>query len=203
MGDPRHVRPDEVEIVVARELRKAGLELSRPRVVARHDPSGDDPGEFAAELRADASIDGSIRPVLIEFRNHAAPVSVDAVRAFAARQTAPPHADGPKRLMSTPAPEADRVEPSIHVMFSTSGYEPGAVREAQTLGVALLAIADGPAAFRRSQWAMGDQPPAWVPEYMAELVDLGIDGAERRRLVSSGVKLTLPSNPAPPAGRIG
>jgi len=51
------------------------------------------------------------------------------------------------------------------------------------LGVLLLAVADGPAAFRRSQWSMGHTTPAWVPEYMTEVVSLGPDGAERRELL--------------------
>jgi len=67
------------------------------------------------------------------------------------------------------------------------------VREAASSGIVLFAITDGPAAFRRSQWAVGAQPPAWVPEYMAELVDLAPDGAVRYQMLVSGTsKLITP-----------
>ena len=88
--------------------------------------------------------------------------------------------------------DAPHIEPQLAIMFSMSGYERDAVREAQSLGIALLAIADGPAAFRRSQWAVGAQPPAWVPEYMAEVVDLDPTGAVRYQMLVSGTVKLFP-----------
>jgi hypothetical protein len=50
----------------------------------------------------------------------------------------------------------------------------------------LLAVADGKSAFARSPWGMAGDPPAWVPEYMAELVDLDVMAQPRHELLASG-----------------
>jgi hypothetical protein len=50
----------------------------------------------------------------------------------------------------------------------------------------LLAVADGKSAFARSPWGMAGDPPAWVPEYMAELIDLDAMGRPLRVLLASG-----------------
>jgi hypothetical protein len=72
------------------------------------------------------------------------------------------------------------------MMFSTSGFDADAARTARALGVPLLAVADGKTAFARSPWGMAGDPPAWVPEYMAELVELDVMGQLRRTLLASG-----------------
>jgi hypothetical protein len=194
MGDPRHVRPDEVEILVARELRKAGVELSRLRVVARRPGVPPDDGStYVIELDGVTPAAEAPRAVLVEFRNQATAVDVTGVRALLERNPMPPDADAPKRLQPRPAPPppaasvSDAAAPPLRVMFSTSGFEAAAAREALSLGVRLLRVADGPAAFRRSQWAVGEQPPAWVPEYMAEAVDLGPGGEVRYQLLTGKV----------------
>jgi hypothetical protein len=197
MGDPKRVRPDELEILVARELRKAGVTLSRLAVLTRNALSSKDPGEYSVDLGAAIGDGDAVREALIECRNEAAPTGATAVQALDVRRRARPARDGPVRLLAPPtAPstaEAPPTEPRLAIMFSMSGYEPQAVRDAGSLGIILLAIADGPAAFRRSQWAVGAQPPAWVPEYMAELVDLDPAGAVRYRMLVSGTStLALP-----------
>lgn len=186
MGDPRHVRPDEVEILVARELRKAGHELAALRVVARRSPDSDDDTTYVAELDGLTVTGGSKRGVLVQFRNQAAVIDADALNDLAGRTAPPPGSDGPKRLQAAPTAPTEETPPPLRVMVTTSSFDASAVRHAQTLGIILLRIADGTAAFLRSQWAMGDQPPAWVPEYMAELVDLGPTGEVRYQLLASG-----------------
>lgn len=171
MGDPRHVRSDEVEILVARELRKAGVELSAPKVLSRRALSPRDQSEYVVELSTVVTDRGVARDAFIECRNQSRPVGVGAVDALQARLLTPGDA---------------RPAPPLGIMFSTSGYEPDAVRAAKAAGIALLCISDGRAAFLRSQWAMGGQPPAWVPEYMAEVVDLDPAGSVRHQLLVSG-----------------
>ena len=194
MGDPKRIRPDELEILVARELRKAGVTLSRVAVLARNALPSKDPAEYSVELGAVIGDGRASRDALIECRNQIGPVGVTAVQALDARRRARPADDGPARLLARPsaapsvgAPDAG---PRLAIMFSMSGYQPEAVREAESLGIVLLAIADGPAAFRGSQWAVGAQPPAWVPEYMAQLVDLDPAGSVRYQMLVSG-KSTL------------
>jgi hypothetical protein len=191
MADPRHVRPDEVEILAARELRKAGLDLASLRVHARRSLAPDDRDGYVMELSGLTTLEDARRVVLVEFRNHAAPVDQAAVQGLATRTAASPPNDAPKRLhWVTEAPARGALEPPLRAMLATSAFEPAAVREALASGVTLLRIADGPAAFLRSQWAMGDQPPAWVPEYMAERVDLGPRGEVRYQLLVSRKRST-------------
>ena len=201
MGDPRRIRPDEVEIVIARELRKAGLALSIVRVLSRRALAPEDPSEYAMELAGltptSTASGATPRDVLIDFRNEARVTNVDAVRALDARAapvTPTAAADGPKRLQPVAQPTERPVDvapssPPLRVMVSTAGFDVSAAREAVTLGMVLLRLADGGAAFLRSQWAMGDQPPAWVPEYMAELVDLGPTGDVRYQLITGELKI--------------
>jgi Restriction endonuclease len=166
MGDPRRLRPDEVEILVARELRKAGMELSKLKVRARTPLSKAHDDEYAMQLSGLVQVGGADHPVLIECRSERQPVRADAVRALSAKVAEQKAKHG--------------------IMFSTSGYEPDAVREARAHGVPLLSVTDGKEAFARSQWGMAGQPPAWVPEYMAEVVDLDVTGQLRHHLIISG-----------------
>ena len=155
MGDPRRVRPDELEIIVARELRKAGVTISALAVVARNASQPIDAGEYSVEFAAVTGDGDALREALIECRNETAPIGVTAVRALDARRSARRENDGPVRLLDAPsvtsAAEARGADARLAIMFSVSGYEREAVREAMALGIALLAITDGPAAFRRSQ----------------------------------------------------
>ena len=194
MGDPRRVRPHEVEILVSRELRKAGLELTSLRRDAGALPDGD---EYSLELYGTIVHEGTPAGLVVQFRNHSAPVTREDIAALASMSGEPRAADAPKRLIPE-GPAATKAGPTLRVMVSTSGYSVDAAREASASGIRLLAIADGPAAFRRSQWSMGQQTPAWVPEYMAEEVDLGPDGMVRHRLLVSGQAKASPRRTSGP-----
>ena len=108
----------------------------------------------------------------------------DAVRALHGTLARGEDDGAPRSLMRPRAPRTPAAQHAI--MFSTSGYEPDAVRAARAAGIALLTVADGKTAFARSPWGMAGQPPAWVPEYMAELVDLDAAGQLRHELIVSG-----------------
>ena len=164
MGDPRSLLPHEVEIFVVRELRKAGLE---PTAVKVRDRSRvDKTDDYVVQLGCSLRIGDADREVLIECRNERAPITNTAVETLHAK-----------------LPEAK----AQHAMlFSTSGFEPQAIRTGRTLGIPLLAVTDGKSAFARSPWGMAGDPPAWVPEYMAELVDLDVTGQLRHDLLASG-----------------
>ena len=139
------------------------------------------------DLAGATSGGGAGRGVLVEFRNEARDVDLATLTALGARKPPAVPVDGPKRLQPVEPAAAAAGEP-LRVMVSTTGFDVAAAREAKSLGVMLLRIADGGEAFRRSQWAMGDQPPAWVPEYMAELVDLGPTGDVRYQLITGATK---------------
>lgn len=163
MGDPRSLLPHEVEIFVVRELRKAGLEPTTVKVRDRTEPKG---GDYVVELGCALRIGDADRTVLIQCRNERATVTPTLVEALHARLAAA----------------------KVHhaMMFATAGFEPNAIRSARTLGIPLFTVADGKTAFARSPWGMAGDPPAWVPEYMAELVDLDAMGQPRHELLASG-----------------
>ena len=165
MGDPRSLLPHEVEIFVVRELRKAGLEPTTVKVRDRIRAPGKS-DDYMVELGCSLRIGEADRVVLIECRNERAPVSPDTITALGGK------------LAPAKAEHA--------MMFSTSGFEPDAIRTARTLGVPLFSVADGKTAFARSPWGMAGDPPAWVPEYMAELVDLDVAGQPRHELLTAG-----------------
>jgi hypothetical protein len=165
LGDPRSLLPHEVEIFVVRELRKAGLDPSAMKVRERTRASGGD-DDYMMELGCSLRIGDADRYVLIECRNERAPVSPTAVETLHAK------------VRDAKAQHA--------MMFSTTGFEPDAIRTATALGMPLLAVADGKSAFARSPWGMAGDPPAWVPEYMAELVGLDGMGQPRNELLASG-----------------
>jgi restriction endonuclease len=165
LGNPRSLLSHEVEIFVLRELRKAGLEPSVMKVRERTRASGGS-DDYVVELGCSLRIGDVDRQVLIECRNERVPVSAAIVETLQAK-----------------LPEA---KAQHAMMFSTTGFEPDAVRTAHTLGMPLLAVADGKSAFARSPWGMAGDPPAWVPEYMAELVGLDVMGQPRHELLASG-----------------
>ena len=155
----------EVEIFVVRELRKAGLEPSAVKVRERMEPARGS-GGYAVELICALRIADSEQTVLIACRNEQAPLTPVTVEAIHGKL---------------------RVAKAKHGMiFSTSGFEPNAVRTARSLGMPVLAVADGKTAFARSPWGMAGDPPAWVPEYMAELVDVDASGKMRHELLAAG-----------------
>ena len=165
MGDPRSLSAHEVEIFVTREMRKAGLDPSALKVRERTRASGKS-DDYMVELGCSLRIGDADRYVLIECRNESAPIAATTVEKLHGKVT----------------------DAKAHhaMMFSTSGFEPEAIRTARTLGMPLLAVADGKTAFARSPWGMAGDPPAWVPEYMAELVDLDVMGQTRRELLAAG-----------------
>lgn len=165
MGDPRSLLPHEVEIFVVRELRKAGLEPTAVKVRERTQPTRGG-GDYVVELSCGLRIGDTERVVLIECRNERAPVTATLIEALQAK-----------------LPEA---KAQHAMMFSTAGFEPNAIRAARTVGIPVLAVADGKTAFARSPWGMAGDPPAWVPEYMAELVDLDQLGQPRHELLAAG-----------------
>ena len=153
-------------------------------MLARRALAPSDDSEYAIDLAGTTSAEPARRDVLVEFRNEARDVDVATLNALGTRTPPAQPADGPRRLQPV-EPVSPAAEEPLRVMVSTTGFDAEAVRAAKSLGVMLLRVADGGEAFLRSQWAMGDQPPAWVPEYMAELVDVGPTGEVRYQLIVS------------------
>ena len=165
MGDPRSLLPHEVEIFVTRELRKAGLAPSGMKLRDR-ELIGGKTDDYRVELGCSLQIGDSDRYVLIECRNHPAPVGATAIEALHAK--------------------VQQAKAHYAIMFSATGFDADGVRAARALSVPLLTVTDGKTAFARSPWGMAGDPPAWVPEYMAELVGLDATGQPRLELLAAG-----------------
>ena len=122
--------------------------------------------DYTVELGCSLRVGDNDRYVLIECRNHPDPVGTIAIEALHTKvQNAKAH---------------------YAMMFSTTGFDRDAVRAARGLGMPLLTVADGKTAFARSPWGMAGDPPAWVPEYMAEFVGLDATGQPRLELLAAG-----------------
>lgn len=158
---PAALTQGDVEILVARELRKAGLALSPLRVRRRLPLEGEE-GRWTMLLEGRLHVDGADAPLLVECHDRAAPVAAAPVRALA--ETAR-------------AAKADRA-----MLVSTSGFASPAVAAGAELGIALLAIVDGASAWRSSPWSSG-RPPAWFPEFVAQLVFEGDAGLVRTEIL--------------------
>ena len=165
MGNPRSLLPHEVEIFVTRELRKAGLAPSAVKVRDRILTAGKT-DDYTVELGCSLHVGDSDRYVLIECHNRPAPVGATAIEALHTK--------------------VQQAKAHYAMMFSTSGFEREAVRAASVLGMPVFTVADGKTAFARSPWGMAADPPAWVPEYMAEFVDVDVAGQARHELVAAG-----------------
>ena len=165
MGNPRSLLPHEVEIFVTRELRKAGLAPSAMKVRDRILTAGKT-DDYTVELGCSLRIGDSDCYVLIECHNRPAPVSTTAIEALHTK--------------------VQQAKAHYAMMFSATGFEREAVRAASGLGMPVFTVADGKTAFARSPWGMAGDPPAWVPEYMAEFVGLDATGQARTELLASG-----------------
>lgn len=159
----------DVEILVARELRKAGLVLSGLHV-RRRTPLEEGEGRFVMLLEGMLRIDGAEAPVLVECHNRRAPVDASQARALLATAGETPG-------MRT-------------IVASTSGFTSDAVALAAAEGMALLSIMDGESAWRSSAWSSG-RPPAWFPEFVAHHVFAGEAGLVRSEPVQAGTSAPI------------
>jgi hypothetical protein len=138
----------DVEILVARELRRAGLALSGLHV-RRRTPLAEPEGRWTMLLEGRLRVGEREGGLLVECHDRSAPLGADGVRAF---------------VEDARAARAERA-----MMVATSGFAAAAARAARELGIVLLAIADGVTAWQSSPWGSG-RPPAWFPEFVAQLV---------------------------------
>jgi hypothetical protein len=164
------VTPDEIQILVLRELRKVGLAVGPPRVHRRSELP--EPGRgLVLELVISLSGAGATRRALIVCRSQVGVVARDVVEDARAR-----------------LPEASA---DVAIIFATAEFAPDALAAACESGVALLQIADGRRVFDASGWGEGTggipgHYPAWLPAHIAQLVDRDAAGGRRVRMLEAG-----------------
>jgi hypothetical protein len=78
------------------------------------------------------------------------------------------------------------VPADIALVFATADFATDAVVTAQEAGIPLFRVVDGRSAFDMSGWSTPGHYPAWLPAYLAQLVDRDISGQQRVRLLEAG-----------------
>jgi hypothetical protein len=165
MAELPAVTPEYFQILVLRELRKAGFDLGQPRVHRRSELPEPERG-FVLELVIPLGGAGARRRALIVCLNQLGVVGPDVVASAKARL-----ADA----------SADVV-----IVFATAEFAPEALTAAHESGVALLRIVDGRSAFDMSGWSTPGHYPAWLPAYLPQVIDRDIAGLPRAQLLEAG-----------------
>ena len=165
MADLPTVTPDYFEILVVRELRKVGFDVGAVRIHRRAELPEPERG-FVLELLALLSRPPWTRQVLIACRRQEAPIAREVVDSLKAR-------------LKDAAAEAALV-------FSTVEFTPDALAAGREAGVGLLRVVDGHSVFDASGWGPSGHYPAWLPAYLAQVVDRDVTGEPRVRLLEAG-----------------
>lgn len=165
MADRPEVTPDYFEILVVRELRKAGFEVTDPRVHRRTELPEPERG-FLLELRASLRRGSWHKRALIACRRQERAIGRESVEDVAGRLT--------------------EVEADVGFLFATAPFAPEALAAAEEREIALLRLVDARTAFDTGGWGPPGHYPAWLPAYLVELVDRDLAGQARARLLEAG-----------------
>ena len=157
--------PEYFEILVVRELRKVGLEVSALSLHRRSTQVHAEPG-YLLELKGVVSRADWQRRALIGCRQQDALIGRAEIESFREHLT-----------------EAG-VEAGI--FFATAPFAPEALHAAHDCALALLRVTDGRTAFDTSGWGTPGHYPAWLPAYCAQFVGRDIAGQPHYRLLETG-----------------
>jgi len=157
--------PEHFEILVMRELRKIGLEVSELRIHRRSAVPEPERG-YLLELKGVVRGAGWQRRVLIACRRQQRPIVAAEVE-----------------LLKDHIKEAD-VEGGL--LFGAADFDLDALTAAQDNALALLRVTDGRTAFDTSGWGTPGHYPAWLPAYCAQSVARDPLGQLRYQLLESG-----------------
>lgn len=167
MGELPAVTPEYLQILVVRELRKAGLDVGNVRVHRRSELPEPEQG-FVLELAIALNQPGSTwsRRALVVCRRQTGAVEREVVVSVKAR------------LPDVPA--------EVAIVFATAEYGADALAAAQESGIALLRVVDGRSAFDMSGWSTPGHYPIWLPAHAAQVIDRDVAGQPRARLLEAG-----------------
>jgi hypothetical protein len=165
MAELPDVTPEYFEILVLRELRKAGLEVTEPRVHRRTELPEPERG-FLVELLVWLSRNTWQKRALIVCRRQVGAIGSDAINAL--------------------APHLVEAKAEVGLLFATAAFSPEALVAGDDRGIALLQLVDARAAFDTGGWGTPGHYPPWLPAYQVQLVDRGPGGQARARLLEAG-----------------
>jgi hypothetical protein len=157
--------PHHFEILVVRELRKAGFQVDDVRVHRRTELVEPERG-FLLELTASLGHGAWRRRAIIGCRRQERSLEREPVDLLAGRL------------------EEARAEAAI--LFVAGDIAPDAVLGASERGVALLRVVDARSAYDSSGWGTPGQYPSWLPAYVAQIVERDVAGQVRYRLLEAG-----------------
>ncbi|SRR6266567_2807600 len=160
MAELPDVTPEYFEILVLRELRKAGLEVTELRVHRRTELPEPERG-FLLELLVWLCRNTWRKRALIACRRQVGAIGADAINAL--------------------APHLVEAKADVGVLFATAAFSPEALAAAAERGIALLQLVDAHTTFVTS-----GHYPAWLPAYLVQLVDRDAAGQARGRLLEAG-----------------
>lgn len=164
MSELPKLTPEYFEILVVRELRKVGLEVSELRIHRSVTLPEPEQG-YLLELKGAIKLAGWRRRALIACRRQQAPIGrleIESLRDH--------------------LKEAD-VE--VGLLFATASFAPDALKAAHG-ALALLRVTDGRTAFDTSGWGAPGHYPAWLPAYCAQMVGPDMLGQPSYQLLQSG-----------------
>src|SRR5213076_2854362 len=156
--------PEHFEILVTRELRKIGLDVSELRTHRCSQLPEPERG-YLLELKGVVRGAGWQRRVLIACRrqHHAIVAAVELLREHLQEANA-----------------------EAGLLFGAADFDPTALTAAQDSPLALLRVTDGRTAFDTSGWGTPGHYPAWLPAYCAQSVGRDPLGQLRYQLLESG-----------------
>ncbi len=157
--------PEHFEILVMRELRKIGLQVSELRIHRRTMLPEPDEG-YLLEVKGVVRGAGWERRVLIACRRQQRPIVAAEVE-----------------LLKDHVKEADA---EGGLLFGAADFDPDALTTAEDTALALLRVTDGRTAFDTSGWGTPGHYPAWLPAYCAQSVTRDPLGRPRYELLQSG-----------------
>lgn len=175
--------PERFEILVVRELRKIGLEVSELRIHRRTTLPEPEHG-YLLELVGAVSRAPWRRRVLIACRRQDAAIGQAEVTSL-------------RTHLQEAGAEAG-------ILFATATFHPDALGAAEDGAFALLRVTDGRTAFDTSGWGTPGHYPAWLPAYCAQAVSRDPMGQLVYRLLEGGrgdvivQQLETQGNRAPP-----
>lgn len=140
----------DFERLVADLLRDLGAPLADLRIVERETVEGVD-GRFEVDATARFTAFGANFLVLIECKDHSRPVGREYVQVLA------------DRVRSTGAQKA--------MLFSTNGFQSGAIEYARKHGIALIRVLEGALTWEtRGYMATPSPPPPWanIPAFVLQ-----------------------------------
>lgn len=153
---------DQFEILVTRELRKAGFDLLDVRRYRRTQLSGAEQG-YLFELTADLARGPWHKRALIACRCQTSPVGSLAVESV--------------------SEHVREAKADVGLLFATAELTPEALEAAHTAGVALLRVVDARIAYDTGGWGAPGHYPAWLPAYLAQIVEKDAAGQIRHVLL--------------------